>query len=115
MQQLTQTSSQLFMQIENALQLITDEQYSFKNSLMSNATIGQHVRRGGMGLQRLGAFPFLDHHEGVGAEFGLDRPHARVNPRGRGDLRGHSSLPARCWCPSNASPKNGIAHVADHR
>lgn len=44
MQQLTQTSNQLFMQIENALQLITDEQYSFKNSLMSNATIGQHVR-----------------------------------------------------------------------
>jgi hypothetical protein len=44
MQQLTQTVKQLFTQIESALHLIANEQYGFKNSLMGNATIGQHVR-----------------------------------------------------------------------
>jgi hypothetical protein len=44
MQQLTQTVKQLFTQIESALHLIANEQYGIKNSLMGNATIGQHVR-----------------------------------------------------------------------
>ena len=34
----------LFLQINNALVLITAEQYSYKNTLLGNATVGQHVR-----------------------------------------------------------------------
>lgn len=34
----------LFLQINNALSLITTEQYSYKNTLLGNATVGQHVR-----------------------------------------------------------------------
>jgi hypothetical protein len=34
----------LFVQIEEALQLITTESYQYKNGLMGNATIGQHTR-----------------------------------------------------------------------
>lgn len=44
MHPLTQTVGQLFIQTENALLLISDEQYSFKNPLMSHASVGQHVR-----------------------------------------------------------------------
>ncbi len=44
MQQLTQTVKQLFVQIESALQIISAAQYQFKNSLMGNASVGQHVR-----------------------------------------------------------------------
>ena len=29
-----------------------------------------------------------------------DRPFRVQTPSGQGDLQGHSSLPARCWCPS---------------
>jgi hypothetical protein len=34
--------------------------------------VGRHVRRGGMGSERLGALPFLDYHEGVGPKFRLE-------------------------------------------
>jgi uncharacterized damage-inducible protein DinB len=44
MQRLTQATKNLFAQIESALQLICSQQYAYKNPLMSNATIGQHVR-----------------------------------------------------------------------
>lgn len=44
MEQLTQTTKNLFTQIENALQLICSKQYAYSNPLMGNATIGQHVR-----------------------------------------------------------------------
>jgi hypothetical protein len=44
MQQLVQATKNLFTQIESALQLISSRQYAYKNQLMSNATIGQHVR-----------------------------------------------------------------------
>jgi hypothetical protein len=41
---LTETTKGLFEQLENALALISAEQYTFRNRLMSDATIGQHVR-----------------------------------------------------------------------
>lgn len=44
MQLLTQATKNLFAQIESALQLICSQQYVYKNPLMSDATIGQHVR-----------------------------------------------------------------------
>ncbi|MGC4101830.1 hypothetical protein [Ferruginibacter sp.] len=44
MHALLHTVNDLFTQTNRALQLITAEQYSFKNALLGNATIGQHVR-----------------------------------------------------------------------
>lgn len=44
MQQLTYTAQALFLQIEKALKLIDNKEYSSPNKLMGNATIGQHVR-----------------------------------------------------------------------
>lgn len=41
---LTETTKGLFEQIETALALISAEQYTYRNSLMSDATIGQQVR-----------------------------------------------------------------------
>jgi hypothetical protein len=44
MQVLVTTTKNLFTQIETALSQITNEQYAYRNAVMSNATIGQHVR-----------------------------------------------------------------------
>lgn len=44
MEQLTQTTKGLFSQIEDALHLISKEQYCTAGALMGNATVGQHVR-----------------------------------------------------------------------
>lgn len=41
---LIQTTTELFAQIESALALISAEQYRYPNSLLGNATVGQHVR-----------------------------------------------------------------------
>lgn len=42
--QLSQSTSQLFDQIENALAALTDEQYTKAEPLLGGSTIGQHVR-----------------------------------------------------------------------
>ena len=53
--------------------------------------VGRHVRRGGVGLQRLEARPFLDHHERVGAEL-------RLEGRAVGVDRGaYSMQPSSAW------------------
>jgi hypothetical protein len=44
MKSLAATTDGLFLQISNALALITAEQYSYKNSLLGNASVGQHIR-----------------------------------------------------------------------
>jgi len=41
---LTATATGLFRQLRDALHGITAEQYTTKNSLLSNASVGQHVR-----------------------------------------------------------------------
>lgn len=41
---LREITYQLFFQIKNAVQVITPEQYGYKNALLDNASIGEHLR-----------------------------------------------------------------------